>query len=68
MYVRGYWEYILNILAVSLTGPEIKKNRSRRRSRFRGSKSPEKDVDNLTSYPTLRQLDESTFKNRTGCY
>jgi len=32
------------------TRPEIK-NRSRRRSLFRGSKTPEGDIDNLTSYP-----------------
>ena len=32
------------------TRPEIK-NRSRRRSLFRGSKTLERDIDNLTSYP-----------------
>ena len=48
------------------TRPEIK-NRSRRRALFRGSKSPERDIDNLTSYPAPNKLYESTFKNRTGC-
>ena len=44
------------------------KNRSRRRALFRGSKTPEGDIDNLTSYPAPNKLYESTFRNRTGCY
>ena len=42
------------------TRPEIK-NWSQRRSLLRGSKSPERDDDNLTSYPAPRQLYESTY-------
>ena len=43
------------------TRPEIK-NRSRRRSLFRGSKTPERDIDNLTSYPAPNKLYELRSK------
>ena len=39
-----------------------KKNRSRRRSLFIGSKSPGRDIDNLTSNSSRRQSYESTSK------
>ena len=42
------------------------KNRSRRRSLFRGSKTPERDFDNLTSYPAPRQLYKINFEIRTS--
>jgi len=35
---------------------------------FRSAKFPERDIGNLTSYLTPRQLYESKFKNRTGYY
>ena len=45
-----------------------KKNRNRRRLLLKGSKPPGSVIDNLTSYPAPRQLYESIFKNRNGCY
>ena len=45
------------------TRAEIK-NQSRRRSLLRGSKTPEGDIDNLTSYPAPNKLYESTFKKK----
>ena len=67
MYSRGHRENILKKMGyLCLTRPEMK-NWSRRRSFFKGSKSPERGIDNLTLYPAPRQLHESTFKNRTGC-
>ena len=35
---------------------------------YQGSKTPERDIDNLTSYSAPNKLYEFTFKNRTGCY
>ena len=52
----------LKNLAIYVQRGWRKKNRNRRRSLFRGSKSPERDFDNLTSYPAPRQLYESTLK------
>ena len=46
--------YIKKLGCLFPTRPKIK-NRSRRRSLFRGSKSPERDIDNLASYPAPRQ-------------
>ena len=37
------------------------KNLSRRRTFFRGSKTPETGFDNLTSYPVPRQLYNINF-------
>jgi len=50
----GYWKYLfLKIGYLCPTRPEIQ-NWSRRRSLFIGSKSPERDIVNLTSYPAPR--------------
>ena len=46
--------YIKKLGYLCQTRPEIE-NRSRRRSLFRGSKTSERDIDNLTSYPAPRQ-------------
>ena len=69
IYFSVFWEslgvYIKKLGYFWPTRQEIKK-RSQLRTFFRGSKSPERDFDNWTSYPAPRQLYESTFKNRNG--
>ena len=57
-----HWESILKI-GLFISNKAGDKKSSRRRSLFGGSKSPERDIDNLTSFTAPRQLYESTFKN-----
>ena len=56
---------VLNLGSVSSLFPEIK-NRSRRRYFITYLRSPNGDIEDLTSYPVPRASDEYTCKSRTG--
>ena len=56
--------YIKKLGILCPTRSEVKTNRSRRRPLFRGSKSPERGVNNLTSYPAPMHFYESTLKKK----
>ena len=67
VYSRGHWEYILKKWNIYVQrGRRLKIGGDG--DHFRCSKSPERNIANLTSYSAPRQLYESIFKNSTGCY